>query len=193
MYYYLKGKIVESNDEFAVIDVRDIGYEFLTINKSDFVVGEDMLVYTLHIVREDNELIVGFKSLKEKEVFIKIIDVKGIGPKPAVNALKGISIDSFLNMIATNDIKSLKKLPGIGPKAAAQIILDMKGSLSASLLQNNTDVTKKIKLNKEQEDAKNVLKALGFKAKDIDEVLEKLPVVLTASEYINEALKRLGK
>ena len=193
MYYYLKGKIVESNDEFAVIDVRDIGYEFLTINKSDFVVGEDMLVYTLHIVREDNELFVGFKSLKEKEVFIKLIDVKGIGPKTAVNALKGISIDSFLNMIATNDIKSLKKLPGIGPKAAAQIILDMKGSLSASLLQNNTDVTKKIKLNKEQEDAKNVLKALGFKAKDIDEVLEKLPVVLTASEYINEALKRLGK
>ena len=193
MYYYLKGKIVESNDEFAVIDVRDIGYEFLTINKSDFVVGEDMLVYTLHIVREDNELFVGFKSLKEKEVFIKLIDVKGIGPKTAVNALKGISIDSFLNMIATNDIKSLKKLPGIGPKAAAQIILDMKGSLSASLLQNKTDVTKKIKLNKEQEDAKNVLKALGFKAKDIDDVLEKLPEVLTASEYINESLKRLGK
>ena len=193
MYYYLKGKIVESNDEFAVIDVRDIGYEFLTINKRDFVVGEDMLVYTLHIVREDNELFVGFKSLKEKEVFIKLIDVKGIGPKTAVNALKGISIDSFLNMIATNDIKSLKKLPGIGPKAAAQIILDMKGSLSASLLQNNTDVTKKIKLNKEQEDAKNVLKALGFKAKDIDDVLEKLPEVLTASEYINESLKRLGK
>ena len=193
MYYYLKGKIVESNDEFAVIDVRDIGYEFLTINKSDFVVGEDMLVYTLHIVREDNELFVGFKSLKEKEVFIKLIDVKGIGPKTAVNALKGISVDSFLNMIATNDIKSLKKLPGIGPKAAAQIILDMKGSLSASLLQNNTDVTKKIKLNKEQEDAKNVFKAFGFKAKDIDDVLEKLPEVLTASEYINESLKRLGK
>ena len=193
MYYYLKGKIVESNDEFAVIDVRDIGYEFLTINKSDFVVGEDMLVYTLHIVREDNELFVGFKSLKEKEVFIKLIDVKGIGPKTAVNALKGISIDSFLNMIATNDIKSLKKLPGIGPKAAAQIILDMKGSLSASLLQNNTDVTKKIKLNKEQEDAKNVLRALGFKAKDIDEALAKLPVNLTASDYINECLKRLGK
>ena len=193
MYYYLKGKIVESNDEFAVIDVRDIGYEFLTINKSDFVVGEEMLVYALHIVREDNELFVGFKSLKEKEVFIKLIDVKGIGPKTAVNALKGITVDSFINMIANNDIKSLKKLPGIGPKAAAQIILDMKGSLSSSLLPTNTETNKKVKLNKEQEDAKNVLKALGFKAKDIDEVLERLPEVLTASEYINEALKRLGK
>ena len=193
MYYYLKGKIVESNDEFAVIDVRDIGYEFLTINKSDFVVGEEMLVYTLHIVREDNELFVGFKSLKEKEVFIKLIDVKGIGPKTAVNALKGITVDSFINMIANNDIKSLKKLSGIGPKAAAQIILDMKGSLSSSLLPTNTETNKKVKLNKEQEDAKNVLKALGFKAKDIDEVLERLPEVLTASEYINEALKRLGK
>ena len=96
-------------------------------------------------------------------------------------------------MIATNDIKSLKKLPGIGPKAAAQIILDMKGSLSSSLLPTNTETNKKVKLNKEQEDAKNVLKALGFKAKDIDDVLEKLPEVLTASEYINESLKRLGK
>ena len=192
MYYYLKGTIIESNEEFAVIDVHDVGYEFLTIHNADFIVGETCLVYTLHIVREDAELFVGFKTLREKEIFTKLIDVKGIGPKTAVQALRGTTIDAFLDMIYKDDIKSLKKLPGIGPKAAAQIILDMKGSLKMSALEENKDSVN-AKLNKEQNDAKNVLKALGFKAKEIDEVLVKLPESLTASEYINEALKRMGK
>ena len=192
MYYYLKGKIVESNEEFAVIDVHDVGYEFMTINQNDFVVGEDVTVYTLHIVREDAELFVGFKTLREKEIFSQIISVKGVGPKTAVTALRGTTIDKFIAMIDTNDVKSLKKLPGIGSKVASQIILDMKGSLSTSVLTSEETV-KKVKLNSEQEAAKNVLKALGFKAKEIDDVLAKLPEILTASEYINECLKRLGK
>ena len=91
-----------------------------------------------------------------------------------------------------NLIECCKKLPGIGAKVASQIILDMKGGLSSELF-NNEEIQKKVALNKEQEDAKNVLKALGFKVKDIDDALAKLPVNLTASDYINECLKRLGK
>lgn len=164
---------------------------FFHINQNDYTIGEQMLVYTLHIVREDDELFVGFKDLRSKDVFTKLISVKGIGPKTAVGALQGIRIDDFLNMIALEDVKSLKKLPGIGPKAAAQIILDLKGSLAKDLNENAQ--TKKVVLNKEQEDAKNVLKSLGFKVKEIEEVLEKLPTVLTASDYVNEVLRRLGK
>lgn len=190
MYYYLKGKIVEVNDEFAVIDVNGIGYEFLLINRNDFFVGEDALVYTLHIVREDDELFVGFRDLESKSVFTKFISVKGIGPKTAINALKDTTIERFKELIVNEDIKGLKMLSGIGPKAAGQIILDLKGSLKQTSL-NNIEGYKK--LNKEQEDAKNVLKSLGFKAKDIDDVLCKLPEVLTASDYVNEVLKRLGK
>ena len=78
----------------------------------------------------------------------------------------------FFSLATKRLFEMLITVQGIGPKAAAQIILDMKGSLSASLLPANTETTKKVKLNKEQEDAKNVLKALGFKAKDIDDVLE---------------------
>ena len=95
MYYYLKGQIVEVNDEFAVIDVNGVGYEFLIINKNDFNVGDYLLVYTLHIVREDDELFVGFKTIEEKNVFTKFISVKGIGPKTAINALKDTTIDKF--------------------------------------------------------------------------------------------------
>lgn len=190
MYYYLNGVIVDVNEEYAVIDVHGVGYKFFHINQNDYTIGEQMLVYTLHIVREDDELFVGFKDLRSKDVFTKLISVKGIGPKTAVSALQGIRIDDFLNMIALEDIKSLKKLPGIGPKAAAQIILDLKGSLAKDM---ETPLPKKMVLNKEQEDAKNVLKTLGFKAKEIEDVLEKLPTVLTASEYVNEVLRRLGK
>ena len=189
MYYYLKGQIVEVNDEFAVIDVNGVGYEFLIINKNDFNVGDYLLVYTLHIVREDDELFVGFKTIEEKNVFTKFISVKGIGPKTAINALKDTTIDKFKKMIINEDIKGLKKLSGIGPKAAGQIILDLKGSLKQSSLSS---IESKTKFNKEQEDALSVLKSLGFKGKDIEDILNKLPEVLSASEYVNEVLKRLG-
>ena len=189
MYYYLKGQIVEVNDEFAVIDVNGVGYEFLIINKNDFNVGDYLLVYTLHIVREDDELFVGFKTIEEKNVFTKFISVKWIGPKTAINALKDTTIDKFKEMIINEDIKGLKKLSGIGPKAAGQIILDLKGSLKQSSLSS---IESKTKFNKEQEDAISVLKSLGFKGKDIEDILNKLPEVLSASEYVNEVLKRLG-
>ncbi len=192
MYYYLKGKIVEVKEDIAVIDVHDVGYEFLIISRNDFHVGEECMVYTLHIVRDDDELFVGFKDLKSKEIFTKLISVKGIGPKTAVNALKGTTIDEFVKMIMQGNVKALKKLPGIGPKAAAQIILDLNGSLKNEVLTSVTapdDIT----LNKEQEDAKNVLKNLGFKSAEINDVLKKIPSVLSASEIVNEALKRIGK
>ncbi len=190
MIYYLKGVINKVTDEYAVIDVNGVGYDFLFINKNDFFEGEQTLVYTLHIIKEDDELLVGFKDLESKEVFTKLISVKGIGPKTAITALKDTTIEKFVDMIAHEDIKSLKKLSGIGPKAAGQIILDLKGSLKLSSLDI---ISPTKKLNKEQEDAKNVLKTLGFKPKDIDDILAKLPDVLSADEYVNEILKRLGK
>ena len=190
MIYYLKGVINKVTDEYAVIDVNGVGYDFLFINKNDFFEGEQTLVYTLHIIKEDDELLVGFKDLESKEVFTKLISVKGIGPKTAITALKDTTIENFVDMITHEDIKSLKKLSGIGPKAAGQIILDLKGSLKLSSLDI---ISPTKKLNKEQEDAKNVLKTLGFKPKDIDDILAKLPDVLSADEYVNEILKRLGK
>ena len=92
-------------------------------------------------------------------------------------------------MIINDDIKGLKKLSGIGPKAAAQIILDLKGTLKQSSL-NNVETYKK--LNNEQIAAKDVLKSMGFKAKEIDDIFNKLPEVLSANEYVIEVLKRIG-
>ena len=195
MYYYLRGRVSLVTDEMAVIDVGGIGFEISIINPHDFIVGEEMLVYTQHIVKDDDELLVGFRTKEEKNLFNKLITVKGIGPKTAISALHNVSVDEFLTWVETDNIKALKKLPSIGAKAAGQIILDLKGSLRSSTLtniamnQNNLSLS----LNQNQEDAKKVLLSLGFKKGDIDSYLLKIPETLSASEIVSEVLKKAGK
>ena len=192
MYYYLKGTIVEQGENYIVIDVGGIGYQVLVMHPQDFPLFELVLVYTLHIVREDEEYFVGFKDLQEKKVFNQLISVKGIGPRTALTALRGISIDEFIACIQNEDIKRLKKLEGIGPKAASQIILDLKGSLSDfGVVSSKT--TKKT-MNKNQEEAMQGLKVLGFKVKEIEECFERInDDSLTTEEYIRTGLRMLRK
>ena len=118
MYYYLKGTIVEQGDNYIVIDVCGVGYQVLVMHPQDFPLFELVLVYVAHIVREDEEYFVGFKDLQEKKVFNQLISVKGIGPRTALTALRGISIDEFIKCenspikllnLDKNEIKKLKK------------------------------------------------------------------------------------
>ena len=192
MYYYLKGTIVEQGENYIVIDVGGIGYQVLVMHPEDFPLFELCLVYIAHIVREDEEYFVGFKDLQEKKVFNQLISVKGIGPRTALTALRGISIDEFITCIQFEDIKRLKKLDGIGPKAASQIILDLKGSLSDFGVINTKPVKKS--LNKNQEEAMQGLKVLGFKVKEIEECFEKInDDTLSTEEYIRAGLRMLRK
>lgn len=185
MYSYFFGKIVEQNDDETVIDVHDIGYSFLHFKKDEFPLGQIMKVYLYHILKEDDEFLVGFCNKEERNVFEKLITVKGIGPKTALQALSATTIEGFYNAIETGNVKFLKSLPGIGVKAAGQIILDLKGKLV-----NNDD---KNAFNKEQDDAILALRSLGFKIKEIEEVIKKLPDSLSCEELIRESLRRLKK
>ena len=192
MYYYLKGTIVEQGDNYIVIDVAGVGYQVLVMHPEDFPLFEMVLVYVAHIVREDEEYFVGFKDLKEKKVFNQLISVKGIGPRTALTALRGISIDDFVACIQLEDVKRLKKLDGIGPKAASQIILDLKGSLTDFGSINAKQVRKA--LNKNQEEAMQALKLLQFKVKEIEECFEKInDDTLSTEEYIRTALRMMRK
>lgn len=184
MYSYFYGKIVDINEEEAVIDVHDIGYSFRYIHEENFKIGTTLKVYLYHVLREDEEFLVGFVDKEEKKVFEQFITVKGIGPRTAINALRDTTTESFLNAISSGDVKYLKKLNGIGPKAASQIILDLKGKL--------VSLETKPKWNKEQEDSILALRSLGFKVKEIEEVLAKLPEKLSMEEIIRECLRRLN-
>ena len=87
MIYSLRGKVLLIDGDTVVIDVRDVGYQVLVSHKDQYEVGQEVFLYTYNVVREDEQYLVGFSSLEEKEVFISLIKVKGLGPKTVIGAL----------------------------------------------------------------------------------------------------------
>lgn len=160
MIYFLRGKVAHIDGDTIIIDVRDVGYQVYVSHLEDYEIGEEVYLYTHEVVREDDQYLVGFKSLEEKSVFLALIKVKGLGPKSAIGALSATSPQQVINAIASNNVAYLKKLPGIGAKAAAQIILDLKGELTGS--KGDPGV---------YEEVYDALKELGFKGAAIDRVL----------------------
>lgn len=184
MIYFLRGKVAIVNNDSVIIDVRDVGYEVLVSHIEDFIVGEEVLVYTYNVVREDENYLVGFKTIEEKNVFLSLIKVKGLGPKTVIGALSATTPNEVVNAIASNNVAFLKKLPGIGAKAAAQVILDLKGQLTGGEKGNP----------KQYEEVYDALKSLGFKGAAIDRVLATINEPEASTEQILRiALQRLKK
>ena len=183
MIYFLRGKVAEINQESVVIDVRDVGYELLVSHIDSFQVGDEIFVYTYNVVREDENYLIGFVSKEEKDVFMSLIKVKGLGPKTVINALSATTPEEVINAISSNNVAFLKKLPGLGAKAAGQIILDLKGELTGS--KGNP---------KQYEEVYDALKTLGFKGAAIDRVLATINEPgATNEDILRIALKRLKK
>lgn len=183
MIYFLRGKVALINNESIVLDVNDVGYELLVSHVDDFSLNEEVLVYTYNVVREDENYLVGFKNIEEKNVFLSLIKVKGLGPKTVVGALSATTPKEVINAISSNNVAFLKKLPGIGAKAAGQIILDLKGELTGS--KGNP---------KQYDEVYDALKSLGFKGAAIDRVLATINEPgATSEEIIRLALRSLKK
>jgi len=184
MYFSFKGPITYLGEDYIVIEVNDIGYQVYVPHVSDYSLGEVTKVYLYNVVREDEQYLAGFSSIREKEAFVALISVKGIGPRTALNALSATNADDLFNAIAANNVTYLKKLPGIGGKAAAQIILDLKGQLTTGSAANPD----------QYDEVRTALKSLGFKVKLIDDVLSQISIPnATNEDILREALKRLRK
>ena len=186
MIYYLKGKVALLDGDTIVIDVHDVAYQVLVSHVNDYEVGQEVLIYTYNVVREDEQYLVGFSSLDEKSVFLSLIKVKGLGPKSAIGALSSTTPSEVVSAIASNNVAYLKKLPGIGAKAAAQIILDLKGQLTGTgEVKGDPGV---------YEEVYDALKGLGFKGAAIDRVLATINEPdATAEEVLKIALNKLRK
>ena len=184
MYFSFKGPVSYIGDDYIVVEVNDIGYQVFVPHVNDYVLGEVTKVYLYNVVREDEQYLAGFSSIREKEAFIALISVKGIGPRTALNAMSATTAEDLFNAIAANNVTFLKKLPGIGGKAAAQIILDLKGQLAAGS-EANPD---------QYDEVRTALKSLGFKVKVIDDTLATISIPnATNEEILREALKRIKK
>ena len=153
-------------------------------NPYTFNVGEHYRIYVYQNVREDEITLYGFKEKQEKELFLKLIDVKGLGCKMALPILATGSIEGIIDAIQRENILYLKKFPKIGEKVAKQIILDLKGKLDTTI-----DLTEKI----DNTELVETLKALGYKANDINKVLPQINKGNALEQQVKEALKLLLK
>lgn len=183
MYEYIKGEIVKQESNYIVIDNNGIGYLVYVPNPYSFELNKEYTVYVYQQVREDEQTLYGFKNFEEKEMFLKLINVKGLGCKMALPMLATGSINGIMDAIERENILYLKKFPKIGDKVAKQIILDLKGKLNTSVVSSNKDYDELIE----------VLKGLGYKQADINKILPSINSEMDIEEQIKEALKLMLK
>lgn len=184
MYGYIKGYIKDIESNYVIIDNHDIGYQIYVPNPYSYRLDELYTIYTYSYIREDEYSLYGFNTKEELNLFLKLISVKGLGPKMALPMLATGSISGIIDAIDRENILYLKKFPKIGDKVARQIILDLKGKLAS----DNKDV--KDNVNDELVEA---LVALGYKRPDINKVVKNVDDTLTIENQIKEALKLLLK
>lgn len=182
MFSYIYGKVTEQSFNSITVEVNNIGYLIYVSNPYYYKINEDYRVYLYQHVREDENTLYGFANVEEKDIFLKLLSVKGIGPKMALPMLSTGNINNIISAIERDDITYLKKFPKIGEKVAKQIILDLKGKLVSN--------GETIKVN---EELKNVLVGLGYKEKEIKAIIAHVDINLTLEQQIKEALKLLLK
>ncbi len=182
MYSYFEGKVISVNTTNVVVDINNIGYEIIVPNPFSYQEGNNEKIYTYLHVREDIMCLYGFKSEVEKSFFMKLLSVKGIGPKSALAILASGNVNEISSAIEQGDDVYLTKFPGIGPKAGKQIILDLKGKLV---------VLEDVDAKDDYEDVIEALLALGYKKKEIEKHVKNLESGLTESEAIKIVLQQI--
>ncbi len=182
MYDYLKGIITRQIANYIVIDVGGVGYKVFTPNPYKFKTDLETKVYVYNHVREDENSLYGFSSEEERDLFLRLIDVKGLGPKMAITILASCSLSGLVDAIDRENILYLKKIPKVGEKLARQIILDLKGKLAS--IENPESDTDELSL---------ALESLGYKTSDIKNVIAKVDKDQSIEDQIKESLKLLLK
>lgn len=133
MIAYLSGKLVEKDANTVIIDVNGVGYEVSIPLSTFYELGEpgsDISLKIQTIVREDAFQLFGFKANREKELFLLLISVSGIGPKSAITALSGMSADEIISAIRGNNLARLNTIPGVGKKTAERIVIELRDKVA---------------------------------------------------------------
>ncbi len=178
MIEFIIGKVEELDSNYISLNNNNIGYLIYTGNPYSFEIGKEYKIYIYQNVKEDEITLYGFKTKEERNLFLKLISVKGLGCKMALPMLATGSIDGIKDAIERENILYLKKFPKIGDKVARQIILDLKGKLNMEVVSSNDD----------KDELVETLKSLGYKQSDINKILPKV-TSNTIEEQVREALK----
>ena len=192
MIAFIKGIVYSLENDSIILDHNGMGYRIYLANPFALKIQDEVFLHIYQQVREDAITLFGFIHKEEHDLFLQLINVKGIGAKSVMNMLKGSSANAIVGAIESGDVAFLKKLPGIGAKTASQIVLDLKGKLVHT---PDKATTTNVKLNEALSDAMEALKALGYKASELSSIEKALAKEeeLTTEAYIRKGLMILAQ
>ena len=204
MIAYIKGMLEIKTKGYVVIEVNGIGYKiFMAENAIEKlgIIGEKVQVHTYMRVREDDISLYGFLTNEELRMFELLLGVGGIGAKGALAILSNITPSKFALAVISNDIAILKKIPGIGPKTAQRVILELKDKLKKEQQVTSETSEKEISSfgqaiaeDEKMTEAVSALQVLGYSRREIAEALEKLDLsTLSVEDIIRKSLGNLAK
>ncbi|WP_141433648.1 Holliday junction branch migration protein RuvA [Bacillus sp. 03113] len=203
MFEFIKGKLDYVCPEYIVLENAGIGYQIATPNPFAYSqqLKQEIQIFIYYYVREDLVALYGFHSREEKNLFTRLLNVSGIGPKGALAILASGEPRPLIEAIENEDEAFLVKFPGVGKKTARQMILDLKGKLSAivpdyfpDLFSDQEMAVADHQFSLELEEAFLALKALGYSDKEIKRISPELKKEqMTTDQYIKTALQKLLK
>ena len=196
MFEYLKGRLTKITAKYIVVEVAGIGYILHVANPYRYsdAIQQDITIYTHQVIREDAHLLYGFATESEKEVFLCLISVSGIGPTTALAIIAVDDNEGLVRAIDQQNITYLTKFPKIGKKTAQQMVLDLAGTFVDTSVQSDAVSQTAAASNQALEEAMEALLALGYKANEIKKIRTFFDGTNESAEnYIKSALKMLMK
>jgi Holliday junction DNA helicase RuvA len=192
MLYFIKGKIISKTPTSIIIENNGIGY-FLEVSlqtSSEINEGEEVLLYVYQQISEDRINLYGFKNIEERELFLLLITVPGIGPKVALRVLSGLTIEEIYQGIVSEDVSVFKNVPGIGKKTAERMIVELKQKVEKIPVIVDNYKERELLIN-----AVEALSVLGYKRKEsasiVAEIIKEKKGDITLEDLIKEALRKL--
>jgi len=176
----LRGKIYKKRINSILIDVNGVIYEVIVSLNSYSNLNGEVFVYITEVIREDSYVLYGFSDENEKKMFDTLIKINGVGPKVALAICSTFSPSTFASIVQTKNVSALKQVPGIGPKSASRILVELS-DFSVVEESQNVNITEAI----------TALENLGFKKDDINKVLKDITAT-SIEEIIKQALKKLS-
>ena len=196
MFEYLKGRLTKITAKYIVVEVAGIGYILHVANPYRYSdsIQQDITIYTHQVIREDAHLLYGFATESEKDVFLRLISVSGIGPTTALAIIAVDDNEGLVRAIDQQNITYLTKFPKIGKKTAQQMVLDLAGTFVDTSVQSDAVSQTATASNQALDEAMEALLALGYKANEIKKIRTFFEGTTDSAEnYIKSALKMLMK
>lgn len=196
MYEFLQGKFEELTPSYIVVNCCGVGYmvEISLTSFSALKDKKDGRIYTHFVVRDDAQILFGFATKKERELFRELISVSGIGVNTARMMLSSLSVDELVGAIVNEDSKTISTIKGIGTKTAQRVCVDLHDKLKKLEFANDNIKSNSILCNKNKNEALLALQTLGFNKVIIEKTLDKILQVdndISVESLVKEALRRM--